>query len=472
MLMVFSSIPFLFAFLPVVLTGYYLLPRRLKNTFLLLSSFVFYFSSEVWITWIMLVSIFVDYACALLITRNRLTKKEKRTPVQKGALILSLTANLGLLFYFKYYGFFAENVNAVLSGIGLAEMSWPIKNVALPMGISFYTFQSMSYTIDVYMGRVAPTRNLLNFATYVSLFPQLVAGPIIRYRHIHEQLKTRQHSMELFISGIKRLIIGLAKKALIADVIGGMVDQVYALPGEEVTFALAWFGATGFMLQLYFDFSGYSDMAIGLGRMLGFKFIENFHYPYTATSKQDFWRRWHISMTSWFRDYVFMPLCTQAKVNIYAATLITFLFCGFWHGAQWNFIFFGLYTASFLMMEHRFLGAILRRMPVWSRHVYVLLTTMFGMLLFRCQNTGQIRDTLFAFFNPGAGSVHQHPLALYMTPDVWIAFVIGIIGSMPVFHKIKPAAGWIRFLAYAALFLLSCIFIAGNSFNPFLYFRF
>ncbi len=420
----------------------------------------------------MLVSIFVDYACALLITRNRLSKKEKRTPLQKTALLLSLTANLGILFYFKYYGFFAENVNTVLCGIGLGEMSWPIKNIALPMGISFYTFQSMSYTIDVYMGRVAPTRNLLNFATYVSLFPQLVAGPIIRYRHIHEQLRSRKHSVELFVSGIKRFIIGLAKKVLIADVIGAFVDQVYLIPGDEVTSVLAWLGSIGFMLQLYFDFSGYSDMAIGLGRMLGFQFIENFHYPYTATSKQDFWRRWHVSMTSWFRDYVFMPLCTQAKINIYASTLITFILCGFWHGAQWNFIFFGLYTASFLMMEHRFLGAVLRRTPVWARHAYVLLTTMFGMLLFRCQDIAQIKDMFFAFFTPGAGDLYQHSLLRYATPDVWVALVIGVIGSTPVFHKIKPAPALIRFLAYAALFLLSCAFVTGSSFNPFLYFRF
>ena len=280
--MVFSSIPFLFAFLPVVLAGYYLLPRRLKNTFLLVSSFVFYFSSEVWLTWIMLVSIFVDYFCALLMTRDRLARREKRTQLQKSALLLSLTANLGILFYFKYSGFFVENVNALLCGAGLGELSWPMRNVALPMGISFYTFQSMSYTIDVYMGRVAPTRNLLNFATYVSLFPQLVAGPIIRYRHIHEQLKSRTHSPEQFVSGIKRFIIGLAKKVLIADTIAKVVDVAYGLPGEEVTCALAWVGTVGFMLQLYFDFSGYSDMAIGLGRMLGFDFIENFRYPYIA----------------------------------------------------------------------------------------------------------------------------------------------------------------------------------------------
>lgn len=470
--MVFSSIPFLFAFLPVVLTGYYLLPHRLKNGFLLLGSFIFYFSSEVWLTWIMLVSIFVDYACALLMTRDRLSKREKRTALQKAALLLSLTANLGLLFYFKYCGFFAENVNALLDATGLGEMSWPIKNIALPMGISFYTFQSMSYTIDVYMGRVAPTRNLLNFATYVSLFPQLVAGPIIRYRHIYEQLKGRVHSTELFVSGIKRFIIGLAKKVLIADMIGPLVDTVYALPGNEVTCPLAWAAAVGFMLQLYFDFSGYSDMAIGLGRMLGFSFIENFHYPYIATSKHDFWRRWHISMTSWFRDYVFFPLCTQYRVNFYIATTITFLLCGFWHGARWNFIFFGFFAAFWLMLEHRFLNRVLNRMPVWSRHVYVLFTTLFGMILFRSQGVGQIQDMLFAMFHVGAGDLWQHPLPRYMTSDILIAFIVGAIGSTPVFHKIKPAPGWVRFLAYAGLFLLCCAFVTGNSFIPFLYFRF
>ena len=470
--MVFSSIPFLFAFLPVVLTGYYLLPRRLKNTFLLVSSFVFYFSSEAWLTWIMLVSIFVDYFCALLMTRDRLARRAKRTQLQKSALLLSLTANLGILFYFKYYGFFAENINVALETLGLGALSWPMRNVALPMGVSFYTFQSMSYTIDVYMGRVAPTRNLLNFATYVSLFPQLVAGPIIRYRHIHEQLKSRTHSPEQFVSGIKRFIIGLAKKVLIADTIAKVVDVAYGLPGEEVTCALAWVGTVGFMLQLYFDFSGYSDMAIGLGRMLGFDFIENFRYPYIATSVHDFWRRWHISMTSWFRDYIFMPMCTQWKTSIYLATMVTFLLCGLWHGARWNFVFFGLYAAFFLMLEHRILNRVLNRMPLWLRHLYLLLTMLFGMLLFRSLDMAQIRSMASALFHPAAGDLFQHPLLRYMTNDVWIAFGIGIIGATPVFHKIKPAPGWIRFLAYAGLFLLCCSFVAGSSFNPFLYFRF
>lgn len=470
--MVFSSISFIFAFLPVVLTGYYLLPRRLKNSFLLISSFIFYFSSEIWLTWIMMVSIGVDYVCALLITRVRLSKTGQRTPIQKTGLFLSLTANLGILFYFKYYGFFSENVNVALCAMGLGELSWPIKNIALPMGISFYTFQSMSYTIDVYMGRAAPTRNLIDFTTYVTLFPQLVAGPIVRYRDVDDQLKKRVHSAELFVSGIKRFIIGLAKKVIIADTIAPLVDATYALPGGNVTCALAWFGTIGFMLQLYFDFSGYSDMAIGLGRMFGFEFIENFHYPYMATSKHDFWRRWHISMTSWFRDYVFMPLCLRGKMNIYAATLTTFLLCGLWHGARWNFILFGIYVASILMMEQAFLNRILGRMPDWSRRIYTLFALFFGMLLFRCGDIGQIKTMMSALFHFGAGDLYQHPLARYMTSEVWLAFGIGIIGSTPVFHKIKPAPAVIRFLAYAALFVLCCAFVTGKTFNPFLYFRF
>ena len=470
--MVFSSVSFLFAFLPVVLTGYYLLPRRLKNLFLLICSFVFYFSSEVWLTWIMLVSIFVDYACALLITRSRLFKHGKRTAVQRGALMLSLTANLGILFYFKYYGFFAENVNSALGALGLGEMSWPVRNIALPMGISFYTFQSMSYTIDVYMGRVAPTRNLLDFATYVTLFPQLVAGPIIRYRHIHEQLKTRQHSAELFVSGIERFVVGLAKKLLVADVVGGMVDQAYGLSGGELTCALAWMGTLGFMIQLYFDFSGYSDMAIGLGRMVGFDFIENFRYPYVATSMHDFWRRWHISMTTWFRDYVFMPLCLQWKTGVYVATLITFVLCGLWHGAAWNFVVFGVYVAVILMLEQAFMNRVLNRMPAWGRRSYTLCTLVFAMIMFRSQSAGQIVDVICALFNPWAGDGVQHPLPLYVTSDVWVAFAAGVIGSMPLFSGMRPVPGWVRFPVVAGLFAVSCAFAAGSSFNPFLYFRF
>jgi alginate O-acetyltransferase complex protein AlgI len=470
--MVFSSISFLFAFLPVVLTGYYILPRRLKNTFLLLSSFVFYFSSEAWLTWIMLVSIFVDYFCALLMTRRRLERRGKRTALQKTALLLSLTANLGILFYFKYSGFFVENVSLLLQTAGLGEMSWPLRNIALPMGISFYTFQSMSYTIDVYMGRVKPTRNLLNFATYVSLFPQLVAGPIIRYRDIHRQLKTRSHSLEMMVRGIERFIIGLAKKVLVADVLAQLVDAVYALPGNEVTCLLAWAGTIGFMLQLYFDFSGYSDMAIGLGRLFGFEFIENFRYPFIARSIQEFWRRWHISMTSWFRDYVFVPLCTRAGASVYVGTLVTFFLCGLWHGARWNFIIFGLYSAGFLMLEHRGLNRVLNRLPVWSRHVYVLFVLVTGMVFFRSRDMSQIADIFSAMFRAGAGSSCLHPGARYMTTDVLLALAVGVIGSMPVAQRIGTPPAWIRFLFYAGLFLASCCFVAGSSFNPFLYFRF
>ena len=470
--MVFSSITFIFAFLPVVLTGYYLLPQRLKNSFLLVSSFIFYFSSEVWLTWIMLISIMVDYTCALIITRNRLTKREKRNALQKIALQLSLATNLGVLFYFKYYGFFIENVNSVLVGIGLGEMSWPMRNIALPMGISFYTFQSMSYTIDVYMGRVAPTRNLLNFATYVSLFPQLIAGPIIRYRHIHEQLKTRHHSSELFVSGIKRFIIGLAKKVLIADVIAKIVDQAYALPANRLTCSLAWVGTIGFILQLYFDFSGYSDMAIGLGRMIGFKFIENFNYPYIATSFHDFWRRWHISMTTWFRDYVFIPLCTRYRVNVYISTSVTFLLCGLWHGAHWSFVFFGVYCAVILMLEQWKLNNLLAQLPRWSRHLYTLLT----IFLVCCSFAVQISDRSVVCFTRclphKPGDPLQHPLARYLTSDIIIVFIIGVIGSTPVFTKTRPLPTTIRFIGYASLLFLCCGFIAGKSFTPFLYFRF
>lgn len=470
--MVFSSTTFIFAFLPVVLTGYYLLPQRLKNLFLLLSSFVFYFSSEVWLTWIMLVSIGVDYVCALTITRNRLTMRGKRNTLQKIALQLSLATNLGILFYFKYCGFFIENVNSALSGIGLGDMSWPIRNIALPMGISFYTFQSMSYTIDVYMGRVAPTRNLLNFATYVSLFPQLVAGPIIRYRHIHEQLKTRHHSTKLFVSGIKRFIIGLAKKVLIADVIAEIVDQAYALPANKLTCTLAWAASVGFILQLYFDFSGYSDMAIGLGRMFGFKFIENFNYPYIATSFHDFWRRWHISMTTWFRDYVFIPLCTQYKTNIYVGISVTFLLCGLWHGARWNFVCFGIYCAVALMLEQWKLNKLLNQLPLWSRHIYTLLAVVFGMILFRSADIGQVSAMLNAMVTPQAGDPLQLPWASYLTSDIIIAFIIGVIGSTPIFTKIRPFPATIRFIGYASLLFLCYGFIAGKSFTPFLYFRF
>ena len=367
--MVFSSLPFLFFYLPVVLLIYKLTPLKLRNLFLLLASLFFYGWGEPVYILIMFLSTAVDYTHGMLVERWRSDDRKARLAVAS-----SVFFNLAILVFFKYWDFIAGNVNA-LTGLNLR-----IFGIPLPIGISFYTFQTMSYTIDVYRQSAPVQRNVITFGAYVTLFPQLIAGPIIQYKTVAEQLVSRTENLEKFVSGVRRFTVGLAKKVLLANAIGELWDQ--ALASQSLTVAGAWLGLAAYAFQIYFDFSGYSDMAIGLGRMLGFEFIENFNYPYISRSVVDFWKRWHISLTTWFREYLYFPLGGNRvpRWKWVRNILIVWLLTGLWHGAGWNFLLWGLYYALFMLAERLFLGKWLEKLPRALQHVYALFVVLIGWL--------------------------------------------------------------------------------------------
>ena len=512
--MVFSSISFLYYFLPAVLLIYHLLflpvtlgwsaPlwRRLSNLFLLSVSLVFYFWGENFLIWIVLASTMIDYISGLLISggfaRGPVAVLEENGPrsrSQRFGLILSVVSNLSFLGFFKYFNFFVDNLSAVMAASGFDGASWHnFARVTLPLGISFYTFQSMSYTIDVYRGKVRAIRNLVDFACYVTMFPQLVAGPIVRYRDVAEQLVSRTVTRSGFSSGVERFVVGLAKKILIANTVAEAADGIFAVPATELTPVLAWLGIITYTLQIYFDFSGYSDMAIGLGRMFGFDYLENFNYPYIAQSVQDFWRRWHISLSTWFRDYLFIPLggSRVATGRIYFNLVTVFFLCGLWHGAAWNFAVWGLFHGSFLVIERIGLSRALTRAPKPLRHLYTMLVVLVGWVLFRAETLAHALTYLQALGGIQDGSSALHPLGKYMTPEITLTIVLGVLGSAPL---LPGLAGWLRetiersevtFSSVVArraygpvaagslvlLMLLVGMRLASGSYNPFIYFRF
>ena len=501
--MVFSSPIFLFLFLPFFLLGYYLLFSPSKaarshlvkkisfaasNTFILASSLFFYFWGEAWLVLIMLTSTVIDYFCGLAIGKN--TNEKHR----KVFLALSITANLSLLAYFKYSNFGLDSFNVLADSLGLAN--WQINDfmeVALPLGISFYTFQSMSYTIDVYRRDVEPTRNFFGFACFVTMFPQLVAGPIVRYRDVSAQIIERTVSRDLFTSGALRFILGLGKKVLIANTVAVPADKIFAIPIEQLTPGLAWLGIACYTLQIYFDFSGYSDMAIGLGRMLGFTFPENFNYPYFAKSIQDFWRRWHISLSSWFRDYLYIPLGGGRgnPVRVYFNLVLVFFLCGLWHGASWVFAIWGLYHGAFLVVERLGFAKWLEHQWVPMRHLYVVIVAMGGWVLFRSETFPQAIAFYSALMGFASGDALQFNVMMYLTGDVVAALAIGTLFSWPLVpwlvewraktHLALPSPvrpvfhftySGTKMTIILAVFLLSAMCIASGGYNPFIYFRF
>ncbi len=512
--MVFSSIVFLFLFLPIVLALYHLLflPvtlgwnsnfwRRASNLFLLMASLFFYFWGENFLVWIIIASTLIDYFCGLLISGGfgkqgiqLLDPEERRSRLQRTGLILSIGSNLAFLGFFKYFNFGVYNYNRGMGTLGLPALQWEDAVwVTLPLGISFYTFQSMSYTIDVYRGKVRATRNLIDFACYVTMFPQLVAGPIVRYRDVARQLVSRKVTSERFASGVNRFVIGLAKKVLIANTVAVGADHVFALPTEELNFSLAWFGVVCYTLQIYFDFSGYSDMAIGLGRMLGFDFLENFNYPYISQSIQEFWRRWHISLSTWFRDYLYIPLggSRVSDSRTYFNLITVFFLCGFWHGASFTFIAWGLYHGFFLVIERVGLGGILAKQPRVIRHLYSILVVMGGWVLFRCAGKfGQAMDFYQAMIGLGQGRGIEYGLDMYLTPDIALAILVGIIFSAPIlpylssksrawvdglrgFSRVPAELGlsFVRVVGLFTLLILSAMWLSSGTHNPFIYFRF
>lgn len=487
--MVFSSIPFLFLFLPVILTIYFCIRKKWKNAFLLFASLLFYFWGEGKYVIILLICIVINYFIALRIEHSSVLDGSRgcaRRYLQFGIIF-----NVLLLFIYKYANFMVDQLNLLLQAVNIPLIS--ISKHHLPIGISFFTFQAISYLMDVYRGDVKAAKSLITFGAYKSLFPQLIAGPIVRYRDVSAEFADRRITPELFVSGMKRFIIGLGKKVLIANTVASQADLIFSLPMEELTPGDAWIGLLCYTLQIYFDFSGYSDMAIGMGRMMGFHFLENFNYPYISRSIQEFWRRWHISLSSWFRDYLYIPLggskCSVLRTNM--NLLFVFLLCGFWHGASWNFIIWGLWHGIFLMLE-RFNNRMLPKMlqgPI--SHAYVILVVMIGWVFFRAGTLSSAIDYLrLLFFRTSAEqSVGE---MLLCPPDVWVAIIAGILGSGPFLQSISnkiftsvtvgdakmanapsnlPLAG-AKSLALLLVLLLSVMSLATGTYNPFIYFRF
>ena len=385
--MVFSSLPFLFFYLMAVLAVYKLAPLKVRNLILLLVSLFFYGWGEPVYIFIMLLSIAVDYTHGRLVERWR-----ENDALARRVVASSVLCNLAILFFFKYWDFIAGNINA-FTGLSIPEFGLP-----LPIGISFYTFQTMSYTIDVYRRDAPVQKNAVAFGAYVTLFPQLIAGPIVQYKSVAEQLEGRREDLEKFASGIRRFTVGLAKKALLANAIGELWDA--SIAAQNLTVAGAWLGLTAYAFQLYFDFSGYSDMAVGLGRMLGFSFLENFDYPYISKSVVEFWKRWHISLTTWFREYVYFPLGGNrvSKAKWVRNILIVWVLTGIWHGAGWNFLLWGLYYAVWMLLERLFLGRYLEKLPSALRHVYTMLVVLVGWALFAVEGLDRLSMFLWTLF--------------------------------------------------------------------------
>lgn len=466
--MVFSSTIFVFLFLPLVLLCYFLAPKKLKNYILLFFSLVFYIFGGPKFLLVLLFVVLIDYIGAILI--NKTNKK-------KLFLILTLILNISTLVYFKYTGFFLENVNNIF-GLNIT-----IPDIVLPIGISFYTFQAMSYVIDVYRNKVSLQKNYLTLLLYVSLFPQLVAGPIVRYETIEQELKVRKTTFEDVEYGIRRFILGLAKKVIIANQMGALADTIFS--SSDISTPVAWLGAIAYMFQIYFDFSAYSDMAIGLGRIFGFKFLENFNFPYISKSITEFWRRWHISLSTWFRDYVYIPLGGNRKgikrqiINLFIVWLLT----GFWHGAEWNFVIWGLYYFIFLMLEKFVFNKVLAKTPNVIRHIYTLFIVLIGWIIFRCESLDSIKTMFTSMFTLKITEFSLNELLIYLETYA-IYFILAIIFSMPVYYKIvdkinslkegklKLALNILHYGSLIVIFIITIMFLAYSSYNPFIYFRF
>jgi len=469
---VFSSFTFLFVFLPVLTALYFLVPsgmRSIRNLILLIFSLLFYAYGGLRLLPIMLFSIVLNYVFGLLVSGRR----------SKAAVFGALAGNLGLLIWFKYAGFITENLNAV----GLLV---PTLDIVLPIGISFYTFQGLSYVLDVYRKDARPERNILKVALYISLFPQLVAGPIVRYATIAEEISQRRETVGDFSQGGIRFLFGLSKKVLIANQLAQIADAAFKASPGELTAGLAWLGILSYTAQIYFDFSGYSDMAIGLGRIFGFNFLENFNYPYIANSITDFWRRWHISLSTWFRDYLYIPLGGN-RVGLFKQIrnlLIVWLLTGLWHGAAWNFIFWGLYYALLLIGERYLWGKALSRLPALFRHIYALLFIILGWVLFRSTSLSQAFLFVKTMFGASGAPLWSGQTAYYLLQYRW-ELIAAVFASLPlkVFLKKRLEArsgrAWSDCLLVwgvpvlaLLLGLMSVISLLGSGFNPFIYYQF
>jgi alginate O-acetyltransferase complex protein AlgI len=467
--MVFSSSPFLFYYLPVFFALYFLIPRKARNAVLLLASLVFYFYGERGYVLLLVFSSVMDYTISLIIERNR------GKGSAKAALLVSIAGNLLILGFFKYSDFIIMNINA-LSGASI-----PLLHIHLPLGISFYTFQTMSYTIDVYRGEAKPQRSPIDFAAYVTMFPQLVAGPIVRYQTIAGQLKERRHTWEDFSAGAVRFVIGLAKKVIIADTLGQLNSAALTAPDKTALFY--WMAIISFMLQIYFDFSGYSDMAIGLGRIIGFRFLENFNYPFIAKSVSEFWQRWHISMGTWFREYIYIPLGGNRVSRLKWARNIAVVWfvTGLWHGAAWNFIFWGLYFGAVLALEKLFIMKRLEKTPAALRRLYTLTVIIISFVIFHIESASGIAEYLKGMFGMGGVPAFSGE-SLYYLRSYWLVIAIAVFGATPALRelvsRVRLHSKWgaavdsLQPVFIAVTLLIVTAYIIDGSFSPFLYFRF
>lgn len=466
--MVFSSTIFLCVYLPLVLLGYYICPKKGRNLFLLIVSLVFYAWGEPKYVFLMIFSILVNYIFGRLMDKHRENKKRLKL-----MLVLSVVIDIGLLSVFKYTDFIITNVNAIFGA------NFDLLNIALPIGISFYTFQAMSYTIDVYRDDVRVQKNLIDFGMYITMFPQLIAGPIVRYADVQDQLAERSVTTADFSEGVMRFVVGLGKKVLLANQMGAVWSDIYAL-GGDVSALMAWTGAIAYTFQIYFDFSGYSDMAIGLGRMFGFKFPENFRYPYQSMSITDFWRRWHITLSTWFKEYLYIPLggnrrgLARQALNL----LIVWSLTGFWHGAGWNFVMWGLYYFVILFIEKLFLLKALDKLPKFFRHVYALVLIIIGWVIFASDDVSVLLPYLGSMFGAN-GAIGGMDVYTLLTKAVLL--IICCIASTELPKKLflsaagamnEKAAFTLKSVLTIALLALSMILLIGDSYNPFLYFRF
>ncbi|MEA4954627.1 MAG: MBOAT family O-acyltransferase [Pseudoflavonifractor sp.] len=467
--MVFSSVFFLFTYLPIVLFLYYITPLKLRNLMLLVLNLVFYAWGEPVYILIMFLSIAIDYTHGLLVEKFKGRDEDRKA---RWVVASSVFFNLALLFFFKYWDFIANS----LAGIGLTFM--PRLGLSLPIGISFYTFQTMSYTIDVYRGDARAQRSIINFGTFVTLFPQLIAGPIIKYKDLGDQIDHRTHTAERFASGVQVFVVGLAKKVLLANNLGMLWDTYKALPTGSLTTAGAWLGVTAFSLQLYFDFSGYSDMAVGLGRMLGFEFAPNFNYPYISRSLTEFWRRWHISLGSWFREYLYIPLGGNrvSRGRLFLNLMVVWAATGIWHGASWNFLLWGLYYGLLLVAEKFFLGRWLKLRPVWFQHVYALFFILLGWAIFALEDFAQMGPYLAAMFGFARGGLWDGEF-LYCFRAYLPMLLVSVLAATPAGKGVWARLGETpKKLVLPALLLMglliSTCYLVDATYNPFLYFRF
>ena len=468
--MVFSSLEFMFLYFPVVLLLYFITPLRWRNVTLFLTSLIFYGWGEPMYVFLMLFTITVDYFFGWMVGKYRESNRKRA----RAYMIAAIVINLAILGFFKYANLVVDTITA-LTGVALTHI-----DVALPVGISFYTFQALSYVIDVYRMDADAQRNYTAFGTYVTLFPQLIAGPIVRYQDVDDQLRSRKHSAQLFASGVRTLAAGMGKKVLLANAAGEIWERISEAP--ETTVAAAWLGIIMYTFQIYFDFSGYSDMAIGLGKMMGFSFRENFYYPYMASSVTDFWRRWHISLSTWFREYVYIPLGGNRRgrgrqiFNLLAVWFLT----GLWHGASWNFVLWGLYYFVLLMLEKTFLLKILDKLPKFVGHVYTLITVVFGWLLFVSTDFASGLNYLATMFGGGRATGFIDAGGAFDWISSLILLVILVIASTPypkkllykLWEKYDAPVRAVTAILCLFVFFIAVAYLVNSSYNPFLYYRF